>query len=124
MSFIHVSSSDLYSVPQRSGRIRPGHPPHTGVLGQVLPDQSVGVFVGPPLPRAVGLAEVHRHAHLCGELLMAGHLRSAVIRQRQPHVRRQLAESGLEGLPDCLSVGTTGACARRFSLWILFAKEV
>src|SRR5918994_3511018 len=38
-----------------------------GALGEVLPQQPVGVLVAAPLPRAVGIAEVDLHAGLDGE---------------------------------------------------------
>jgi hypothetical protein len=41
-----------------------------GAFGQVLTQQSVGVFASAALPRAVRVAEVHAHAGGGGELLM------------------------------------------------------
>src|SRR4051812_12951631 len=53
-----------------------------GALWKVLPQQPVGVLVRAALPRAVGIAEVDRHASLDPELGVLGHLRSPIPRQR------------------------------------------
>src|SRR3954469_18021992 len=45
-----------------------------GALWKVLPQQPVGVLVRAALPRAVGIAEVDRHASLDPELGVLGHL--------------------------------------------------
>src|SRR5688572_4856159 len=39
-----------------------GEARHVGVLGQVLPDQAVGVLVGAALPGVMRIGEVERHA--------------------------------------------------------------
>jgi colicin import membrane protein len=51
-------------------------------LGQVLPHQAVGVFVGAALPRAVRIAEIHGNARALAQLAVAGHLLASVISQR------------------------------------------
>src|SRR3954452_21865415 len=53
-----------------------------GALWKVLPQQPVGVLARAALPRAVGIAEVDRHASLDPELGVLGHLRSPIPRQR------------------------------------------
>ena len=37
---------------------------HAAAFPQILPDQSVGIFVSSPLPRVVGVGEVELHACL------------------------------------------------------------
>ena len=49
-----------------------------GSFGQVVADESVGVFVGSSLPWAVGVSEEHLHASVAGEELVAGHFPSLV----------------------------------------------
>lgn len=65
-------------------------------LGQVLPDQSIDVFVATALPGAVRVAEVDRHAGLLGDLRMASHLPSLVVghalARRQRHAIQRRAE--------------------------------
>ena len=45
-----------------------------GALGEILAQQPIRVLVVAPLSRAVGIAEVHLHARVPGELGMFGHL--------------------------------------------------
>jgi len=49
-----------------------------GSRGQVAADESVGVFVGSSLPRAVRVSEKHLHASAWGEALVARHFPSLV----------------------------------------------
>src|SRR5215211_513778 len=51
-------------------------------LGEVLPQQPVGVLVRATLPRAVRIADVDRHARLDPELGVLGHFRSLIPGQR------------------------------------------
>src|SRR5215208_4611444 len=51
-------------------------------LGEVLPQQPVGVLVRAALPGAVGIAEIDRHARLDPQLGVLGHLRSLIPGQR------------------------------------------
>src|SRR3954454_20180791 len=53
-----------------------------GALWKVLAQQPVGVLVRAALPRAVGIAEVDRHASLDPELGVLGHFRSLIPGQR------------------------------------------
>src|SRR6202049_4745744 len=48
-------------------------------LGQILPQQPVGVLAGTALPWTVRIAEVHAHAGGGAELLMAGHFLTLVV---------------------------------------------
>ena len=48
-------------------------------LGQVLAQQPVGVLAGAALPRAVRIAEVHRHAGARAELRVLGQLLALVV---------------------------------------------
>ncbi len=70
-----------------------------GALGQILAQQSVGVLAGAALPGAVGVTEVHAHAGVGGELGMAGHLSTLVVRHalaqwrsNRPQLGRQASQ--------------------------------
>jgi hypothetical protein len=52
-----------------------------GTLGQVLPQQPVGVFASASLPRAVGGAAVDLHARAGGEIAMERHRLALVVGQ-------------------------------------------
>jgi hypothetical protein len=56
-----------------------------GALGQVLPQQPIGVLAGATLPRAVGVAEVHLHARAGGEITVARYLLALVVGQAVAH---------------------------------------
>src|SRR6202051_5409291 len=48
-------------------------------LGQILPQQPVGVLAGTALPWTVRIAEVHAHAGGGAELMMPGHFLTLVV---------------------------------------------
>lgn len=50
-----------------------------GAFGQVLADQSVGVFIGSALPWAAGVAEVDVQVERGAEVLVLAHLAALVI---------------------------------------------
>ena len=77
-----------------------GHGPEVGVLGEEVPNQPVGVLVGAPLPRGVGVGEVHHHVGLRAEKLVLGHLQAVVVGHGEPDLLRQLAQLPGEGLAD------------------------
>jgi hypothetical protein len=52
-----------------------------GSLGEVLPQQPVGVLVGPSLPWTVGLAEEHRDTRASLEVGVACHLGALIPRE-------------------------------------------
>ncbi len=56
-----------------------------GALGQVLPQQPVGVLAGAALPGAVGVAEVHLDARAVGEFPVTRHLLALVVGQAVAH---------------------------------------
>src|SRR3954462_12466918 len=60
-----------------------------GALWKVLAQQPIGVLVRATLPRAVGIAEVDRHASLDPELGVLGHFRSLIPGQRPSKLLRQ-----------------------------------
>ena len=66
------------------GQVRP--------LGEVLAEEAVGVLAGPPLPGAMGVAEVDLDPGLSGQLGMARHLFALVIGQRLAHGRGNAVE--------------------------------
>jgi DNA modification methylase len=69
-------------------------------LGEVLAEEAVGVLAGPPLPRAMGVAEVDLDPGLGGQLGMARHLLPLVVGQGLAHGRRdtvQLAGIACQG---------------------------
>ena len=61
-----------------------------GTFGQVLADEAVGVFVGSPLPWAVGIAEEDADGEPLGQGLVQGHFRALVVGKR-------LAQAGRDG---------------------------
>lgn len=67
-------------------------------LRQVMTDQSVVVFAGTPLPRAVGIAEVNLHTHVVRQLGMARHILSLVVGQGLAHGLSNAAQVGRETL--------------------------
>ena len=71
------------------------------LLGQVLPQQPVGVFVCAALPGTVGITEVD--LHVCGhtEGFVLGHLVSPVPRQRSAQGHGEFANVPTQcGAPD------------------------
>ena len=85
-------------------------------LGQVLADKAIEVLIGRPLPGAVRIAELERHAKPTGQFLVAGHL-LALIKGEAP--ARHLRPFG-EGLgeavqcrlrPAILHLGDQGVAA-------------
>ena len=50
-------------------------------FGEVLPQQSIGVLVGSPLPGTLRVAEVHLQTSVNCELCMLTHLRTLIPRQ-------------------------------------------
>ncbi len=74
------------------GQVRP--------LWEVLAEEAVGVLAGPPLPGAMGVAEIDRDAGLGGHFGMARHLLPLVVGQGLAHGRRdtvQLAGIACQG---------------------------
>ena len=77
-------------------------------FGQELANQSVGVLVGSPLPRAVRITEVHGHARIGGELLVVGHFLPPVIGHGLAHGLGYCVEFVAEGLQHVRSTGRIG----------------
>ena len=71
-----------------------------GALGQVLPDEPVGVLVESALPGMVGVGEVALGVESLGDGLMVGELLAVVIGERVDKVgmRLQCCEQGVGGL--------------------------
>jgi hypothetical protein len=67
-----------------------------GALGQVLPQQSVGVLAGSTLPRAMGVAEVDLRARAGREFAVASHLLALVVGQAVAHRRGYLIQPGIK----------------------------
>ena len=53
-------------------------------LGQILAEQAIGIFIGPPLPRAMRIGKEHLDGQPLGQLLMFRHLFPSIIGQRFP----------------------------------------
>jgi DNA invertase Pin-like site-specific DNA recombinase len=77
-------------------------------LGEVLPEQPVGVLVAPALPRRVGVAEEHRAAGVDVHLLAVAHLRALVPGQRPAQRRGQRLHLASEGGRDVLGLVAVG----------------
>ena len=71
-------------------------------LGEVLPEQTVGVFVDAALPRAVRIGKVNFHTRGLGQALVLSHLLALIVRQRKALLRldavQHLAEAAERGL--------------------------
>lgn len=79
-----------------------------GSLGEILPEQAVGVFVGASLPGTGGVTEVDRHVGCRGELVVASHLNTLVPGQGPFELRGQVKDGVEERIADqvrCTSVG-------------------
>src|SRR3989338_8777450 len=61
-------------------------------LGQVLPQQAVGVLVDAPLPGAVRIGEVYFYPGGFRQSLVFGHFPALIVRQRQTLLRRDTIE--------------------------------
>src|SRR5438309_5739672 len=66
-------------------------------FGQILSQQSVGVFAGTPLPWAVRVAEVHLHAGCSGEFFVSRHFFAPVVGEALPQWSDNRIELGGEG---------------------------
>ena len=80
----------------------------TGVLGEILAQQPIRVLVAAPLLRAVGIAEVHLHARVPGELGMPGHLPAPVIGQGFAHGPTIGLSLSLNACSTCAAVAGWG----------------
>jgi len=61
---------------------------HVGPFGKVLTEESVGVFVRPSLPRALGIAEVDVDIGVNTELGVLGHLCALISPATRRYARR------------------------------------
>lgn len=68
-----------------------------GALGEVLPQQAVGVLAGAALPGAVRIAEVDSDAGLLAELGVQCHFLALVVGEGLAHGRCDAGELGTEG---------------------------
>src|SRR4051794_18685682 len=88
-----------------------------GALGEVLPEQAVGVLVGAALPGALRVAEVHLQARVDLQLGVLGQLGALVPGQRAAQVLGQGAELGGDRVADGLGArpgdGGPGRAGRR-----------
>ena len=86
-------------VEQISDRVQRGLVMHRQVraLGQELADQPVDVLAAAALPGAVGVAEVHPHARVAGQLAVTRHLLALVVGQRLAQRLRDEVELVGEG---------------------------
>ena len=79
--------------------IRQIHP-----LREVLPQETVGIFIGTSLPRTSRIAKVHFDIGIQAEALVIGHLFAAVPGQRLVEFPRQLVRMLDEGIDYRLGV--------------------
>ena len=66
-------------------------------LGQIFTDESVGILVGRPLPRAMRVGEIDVDLQAPGQDFMTCHLLALIVSQRFPHAGRDMAEFVGEG---------------------------
>lgn len=71
-----------------------------GAGGKELAQQSIGVFVGPALPWAMGMRKVNLHLRLLREEPVLTHFWALIIGERAAELRRQRAQLPREGPPD------------------------
>ena len=76
-----------------------------GSLGKVLPDESVGVLDGSPLPGTVGIGEIDVHGKLLGDIGVQGHLLAPVVGQGLSEGFGYPAELSREPVVGALGVG-------------------
>lgn len=67
-------------------------------IGQVAAQQTVGVLVDAPLPRAVGMGKEHMDANGLGQRLVMRHLLAVVVRHRPTHGRIDAAQDCAKAL--------------------------
>ena len=93
-----VTEDESGSVVRAPGRRHGGHVPcsrrQVGVLGEVLPQQPVGVLVRAPLPGRMRIAEEDLEPGRGAGLRMQRHLPALVPGQGPAHRGRQMARSG------------------------------
>ena len=87
------------------GEVALGQSGQVHALGQILPQQAVGVLVGRALPGAVGVGEVDPQVQPLGQLLVAGHFLALVVGQGFAQARRQGAQAPRKACQDRLGVG-------------------
>ena len=81
-------------------QLRLTHLREVGAFRQVLTQQTVGVLVGPALPRTVGVAEVDLDVGGEGERVMGRQFQPAVPGERGHQSTRQRLDATREGLHD------------------------
>src|SRR5436309_1925971 len=95
-SFVELTG-DLVELTLREGR-------QVHALGEVLPQQPIGVFVAAPLPRTGGIAEVDRHVGCKAEVLVPREFLAAVPSQGLAQLRRQPAYNAFKRRHDRLGL--------------------
>ncbi len=74
-------------------------------LGEVLPEQAVGVFVDATLPWAVRIGKVDFHTGGSSQALVLGHLLALIVRQRKALLRLDTIEDMAEATERGLGTG-------------------
>jgi hypothetical protein len=82
--------------PSNSIEVILGEPGHVSAFGQVLPQESIGVFVAAALPGAVRVGEENRDTGHFRQALMLTHLLALVIGQGFAHRFRYAVEHACE----------------------------
>ena len=75
-------------------------------LGEVLPEQAVGVFIDATLPGAVRIGKVNFHTGGLSQALVLRHLLALVVRQRKALLRFDAIEDMAEATERGLGTGT------------------
>lgn len=86
-------------------------------LGQVLANQAIHVFIAAPLPRAVRVTKVHRHAGVLCQLLVQRHLSALVVGER---LTQGLCNADQLVCKRLQHIG----CAGRLGVWQLDRKRL
>ena len=87
-SVIEAFGDDVEVILAVSGKV--------GSLGEVLPDEAVGIFVAAALPGAIGIGEEDLNSGVVGQLGMSGHFSAAIIGEGFAEGLGHIVESGLE----------------------------
>jgi hypothetical protein len=74
-------------------------------LGNVLPQQAIGIFIETTLPRAVGGGKVNLHTGTLGQNFVGMHFAALVVGHRFAHSRRLAVEHGREALDHRTGAG-------------------
>ena len=104
----HLKPSDLRGrvfCPGNRSQLFLREAAQVAALGQVLPQQTVGVLVDAPLPGTVWIGKVDRDTDGLCQPLMRRHFSALIVRQRQTPVRLDPIEHMTKSAQCCFGAG-------------------